>query len=187
MVSCSAARVYVCVFVCVRVCVCTGDNGIQELASQPVTCLDIVTPYGAAPLMLFDAATADTHTLQQSSRVTLIDDDDERVRQRRPRLVRHLATVADAGSVRCHWAASIDGKAIAPLLTWDVKGTSLLTMLGGLAPLTRPALQRDGVSDRFVSVVEREYGLVFPQPLGAPLVPRLPTALLPNFGGFTPM
>jgi hypothetical protein len=140
-----------------------------------VTCTDIVTPYGAAPLMLFGGADAAADERAAFAGVGLAW------------YAMMLNGTRMQGPCGATEAAGTDGAAVAPLLTWDVKGTSLLAMLGGTAPLVQQGLAADGVLGRFTAVVEREYGLVFPPPPPpADARPLLPTATLPYRGGFAP-
>jgi hypothetical protein len=50
-----------------------------------------------------------------------------------------------------------DGRAIAPLLTWDGKVLPIVAYSGGIAADVRKMLQADGVYSRFIDTVRRDY------------------------------
>ena len=87
-------------------------------------------------------------------------------------------------SLRSFSLRSLKNNAIAPLVTWDAKATTILALCEGVANMTRAYLMQEGAYDDFLAVVDREWGRVFgptgTNPLqGEALGFRPPTAALP--------
>eukprot|EP00042_Codosiga_hollandica_P019315 m.59418 g.59418 ORF g.59418 m.59418 type:complete len:517 (-) comp49239_c0_seq4:61-1611(-) len=136
-----------------------GNTGIQSLAFMPNQDWrsDVVTPYGIFPMALSNRSVA----IQWYHNMLL-----------GPRM---------QGPYGSTEAVNLNGTEISPLLTWDSKITSLMTLSGGAADLLRQALQLDGYYDRFAEVVEREYGLAFGSALaGEDIAYGLPSARIPT-------
>lgn len=118
--------------------------GVAELAFQTIDRRDIMTPYGAFGLFLFDQPTAFCwyNNMLQGPRMQ-----------------------SAFGSTE---AINKNGTEISPLTTWDSKQTTVLAMLGGIGHLTQRALKKipDTVYgdkyQRFVHIVKSEYARVFP-------------------------
>lgn len=56
----------------------------------------------------------------------------------------------------------LNGSLISPTLTWDTKITTVLAMLNGTRSITKRYLQKNNLLTDFVSILEREYNLAFP-------------------------
>lgn len=118
--------------------------GVAEIAFQPIARRDIMTPYGAFGLFLFDKPNALCwyNNMLQGPRMQ-----------------------SAFGSTE---AINRNGTEISPLTTWDSKQTTVLAMLGGIGRLTQRALKKipdelyGDKYQRFVHIVKSEYGRVFP-------------------------
>eukprot|EP00708_Paratrimastix_pyriformis_P006776 GAFH01006178.1.p4 GENE.GAFH01006178.1~~GAFH01006178.1.p4 ORF type:complete len:101 (-),score=34.85 GAFH01006178.1:171-473(-) len=79
-------------------------------------------------------------------------------------------------------SVAVNGTEFCPLLTWDSKITTVQAMCGGSGPHLRDVLVAEGHYGRFVSVLNREWSLVFGSgPLRGEDVPiALPTAKVPK-------
>ena len=136
--------------------------GVPPLASLPTT-TDLYTPYAAFPVIL------------ANSKVGLVW---------LRRMLLHDRMQGPYGSTE---AIDTSGRSIAPLVTWDSKMTTVVSILGGTVDLLRRALKDDGRYARFVHVVDTEYSHVFgrwPHKLqGEDLDFRLPTSYIPPSHG----
>lgn len=118
--------------------------GVQEVASQVVYWDQSVTPYGAYPVMLVDqAAGLAWYNIMLSL----------------PKMQ------TETGSVE---ASDVHGTAVAAVLTWDTKVTSVLAMLGGTGPLISSFLAADGHREQFQERVGKMYSEVFSGRLSSP-------------------
>ena len=61
-----------------------------------------------------------------------------------------------------------DGSAIARFVSWESKAPTLLALIGRFADIVRAGMKRDNIYDEFFRIVEREYGAVFDEGMGAP-------------------
>jgi hypothetical protein len=124
--------------------------GVQEVASEPIVTRDVVTPYGAYSVLLANQTVGLVwyHHLLKVSKMQNIYGSTEAIRT--------------------------DGKRLCPLLTWDSKITSVVGMLGGINDIIRDALRNDGMYDRFLHIVTREWGRVFTNVQGDHLPFKLP-------------
>jgi hypothetical protein len=131
-------------------------TGIQTIAFQPVMRRDILTPYGAYPVMLADLGTglAWYNTMLKGS-----------------------AMQGPLGSTE---AINVQGTMISPVVTWDSKITSVAAMLGGVADIVQLGLERDGKLTRFSTVIDREWNRVFQNLEGENIDFSLPTASVPH-------
>lgn len=135
-----------------------SDVGIPSLASVPVTRQDVVTPYAAFPIIIAD----------------------------RPVGMSWLRTMLTGPSMLGPYgateAASVDGKRIAPLLTWDGKIPTLLALVGESTDFMREVLKSTGKYDEFLGFIHEEYAAVFGKEalLGENLSFRTPTAEIPR-------
>lgn len=93
-----------------------------------------------------------------------------------------LAAPRGQGPFGSSAAVATNGRNVCPLLTWDSKTTTVLAALGGVAALTREQLRlwpaniaaggkEEGEEeatalDRFVSIVDSEWGSLFPEAAG---------------------
>eukprot|EP00440_Ansanella_granifera_P008854 gb/GFBE01009595.1/.p1 GENE.gb/GFBE01009595.1/~~gb/GFBE01009595.1/.p1 ORF type:complete len:663 (+),score=130.69 gb/GFBE01009595.1/:2-1990(+) len=112
--------------------------GVEEYAAQQVDDA-AATPYGAFPAILVEPAAGlawYNHMLLQ------------------PRMQ------SMAGSLE---AFALNGSAVASLLTWDAKATSVLAMLGGTGAIVRSQLDRMNLTATFEQRVGGMYASVFQQ------------------------
>ena len=75
-------------------------------------------------------------------------------------------------------ACSIYGTKISPLLTWDAKQTTVLSLLGGTGDLIKKYLPKQ-LLERFKFVIDRDYSAVFNHLDGEQLDFKLPLATIP--------
>jgi len=137
-------------------------TGIQSIASQVVESNTTVTPYASFPVVLADLGVGLAW-------------------------YRHMLAgpkmESQHGSL-C--SVNVSGTAVAPMMTWDAKCTTVLAILGGIAPINREVLKRDNTYARFYEIVNREWTAKFPTlmgeslPLAVPTVP-IPAGRLPDF------
>jgi len=111
--------------------------GIQEIAFQPVLYHTTITPYAAFPVILANQSIGLTwyHLM--------------------------LSGPSMQGPLGSTEACNTTGTAISPVVTWDSKITSVVAMLGGIAPITEQVMRNDNVFDRFYTIVDREWSRVF--------------------------
>jgi hypothetical protein len=130
-------------------------TGIQPISFQQVRRTDVVTPYGSYPTMLADlpAGLAWYNTM--------------------------LNGPAMQGPYGSTEGININATAIAPLVTWDTKITTVVAMLGGVSHLTTRGLKRDGKYERFVQVVQREWTRAYPSIKGRSATVQPPVATFP--------
>jgi len=136
--------------------------GIKEIAFSTIDTIDLITPYAAFPVILADLPTGLVwyYNMLMGSRMQ-----------------------GPYGSTE-----SVDnkGSAIAPVLTWDSKITTLCAMVGGVSNIVRVGLTQQNLMLRFYQVVNREWNLAFPQLMGENLGYKLPVGLVPDpLGTFT--
>ena len=137
--------------------------GIPSIASQTVLRQDVVTPYGAFPMALFNVSAAACwyHAMISGPRM-----------------------VGPYGSTE---AVNVNGTEISPLVTWDSKITTMLSFAGGIGSTISEFLknQKDPSDPtntalkRFQVVVDREYSAKFPTLAGSAVDIPLPTASIP--------
>jgi len=136
--------------------------GIQQIAFQPIETTTLVTPYGAMPVILADFPTG---------------------------LVWYFNMLVGSrmqGPYGSTESIATSGTAIAPVLTWDSKITTLCAMVGGVSEIVRAGLVQEQKFYRFYDIVNREWGMVFPSLDGENLPFQLPVAYVPNpLGTFT--
>lgn len=137
--------------------------GIQAIASQPVLHSTTVTPYGAFPVILAN----------QSVGLAWYN-----------MMLNGPSMQGPLGSTE---AVNTTGTAISPVVTWDSKITTLVSMIGGVSAMAEQIMRKDGVFPRFYNIIEREWGMVFTNlegeevPLHVPYQLQLPT----SYGDFT--
>lgn len=143
--------------------------GIQSIASQQVMHHDVITPYGAYPLMLLGNST-EMHGYGLAWYVHM------------------LKGPAMQGPMGSTDSINVKGTAISPVVTWDTKVTSVVAMLGGVSDIVRSIMIRDGTLHRFLHIVDREWSHVFSRELQGEQLPFLaPTVPIPhtNLSDFT--
>jgi hypothetical protein len=118
--------------------------------------LDVVTPYGAYPLLLIDQPYGLSWILNMIQG---------------PRGQCILGTIE---------ALNITGSGIAPIGTWDTKITNVVALLGGTSATNAEALDRINLLDKFLNIVTFEWERVFPDPWnGENLEYKLPNVKIP--------
>jgi len=129
--------------------------GIPEISFQPVVTQDLLTPYGAFPVMLADLPTglAWYNSMLVGSRMQ-----------------------GPYGSTE---STSASGMYIAPVLTWDSKITSIIGMYGGVSSIVKKKLEADQKYFRFYEVVDREWTMAFPTIEGESLEFKAPQIQVP--------
>lgn len=126
-----------------------ANFGITELAKFPAS-QNVVTPYAAFPVILAAQAegNAGPGLLWLDQMLGL------------PKMQGPL------GMSESFRVDSMDGKTVVgtttPIVTWDVKGTTALALLGGTHRQIADALRADGKYDRFTAMVQTEYQNAFP-------------------------
>jgi len=111
--------------------------GIQQIASQLVQYTDVVTPYGAFPVILADPKIGLMWYLN---------------------MIKGSKMQGIYGSTE---STNITGNAICPVVTWDSKMTTLVAMCGGISEFTSLYMKQNSVYDRFYEIVDREWTRVF--------------------------
>jgi len=84
-------------------------------------------------------------------------------------------------------AVNINGTEISPLVTWDSKITSIFGLAGGIGAINAINLKKEKDSvvtsqtkyDRFITVLDREYSLVFPNLQGENIEFAIPNSTIP--------
>ena len=137
--------------------------GIQQIAFEPVLYTDVVTPYSSFPTFLSAGP-----KLGLAWYKLMLDGP---------------AMQGPLGSTE---SCNVTGTAISPVVTYDSKITTFLSMLGGLQDINAKILQKQGMFGRFYQVVTTEWSRVFPVLYGEDLDFQLPTATIPaNYADFS--
>lgn len=78
----------------------------------------------------------------------------------------------------------VDGTSTSAFVSWDSKVTTINGLLGGVTSLVRAKMQREGVYEEFIQVVQEEYEMVFgKEPLhGSHVSYCLPADSVPDTG-----
>ncbi|KAH3766789.1 GPI anchored protein [Pelomyxa schiedti] len=133
-----------------------SDCGIPSIAFEPVTHLQVVTPYAAFPVILADQGIG----LSWYQTMLL-----------------GPAMQSNYGSTE---SIDIDGTAICPCMTWDSKITTLVAALGGVGPFTEKYMRaHTGMWERFEFITQREFWRVFSSLNGETLDLLPPASSLP--------
>lgn len=130
--------------------------GVQEVASERLTDRNVITPYGSYSLMLAN------HTMG---------------------LIWYHHVLLGSKMQNQYGSTesiSLDGKEICPLLTWDSKITTIVAMYGGIQRIIRKALIKENLYQRFVHIVNTEWGRVFTTIRGENSEFKLPSKNVPN-------
>jgi len=142
-----------------------GALGIQKLAREQVSRSDIVTPYAAFSVIL--AEIVKKGMLAGPPAIGLA----------------WLNTMLKGPKMQSRYGSPdsvhIKGNAMAPVLTWDAKVTTVLAVVGGIYQEIAEALKQDGKYQRFYQIVEREHRLAFPDVKGEGIPFAAPTATIP--------
>jgi hypothetical protein len=139
-----------------------GCLGIPELAQNPISRFDVVTPYGAYPVILAN----------QTIGMVWYH--------------RMLLGTAMQGPLGSTESTNINGTELSPLVTWDSKVTNVVAFLGGVADMVGEFMQRDGILQEFIDVIDREWGKRFPTVHSGDLVSfSLPSSFIPESTTFS--
>lgn len=130
--------------------------GVQEVASERITDRNVITPYGAYSVILANYTNGIVwyHHLLKGSKMQ-----------------------NQFGSTE---SISLDGKEICPLLTWDSKITTVVAMYGGIHRIIRKVLIKENLYQRFIHIVNTEWGRVFTNIRGEHIHFKLPSKDVPN-------
>lgn len=71
-------------------------------------------------------------------------------------------------------ALLVDGTQISPMLTWDSKITTVISMMGGFADMVKLGLQNDNVYTQFMAFLDPYYKSVFTNVQGTDMGYALP-------------
>ncbi len=132
--------------------------GIQSISYEKVQYTNVVTPYGAFPVIMASQAHG---------------------------LAWYFAMISGArmqGPYGSTEASNTAGSMISPVVTWDSKITSVVAMLGGVAPINERVMRQQNVYDRFHDIVDREWSRVFTTLRGENLEFKEPSAIVPCVG-----
>ncbi|CAF3446079.1 unnamed protein product [Fusarium graminearum] len=136
--------------------------GIPSIASQKDQELDVITPYGVFPVVLFDKAIG----LAWWRNMIVAK------KMQNP-----------YGSTE---STRIDGEGVSALVTWDSKVTTVVALMGGVVDLVRDRMKSDGIYKEFLEITEitqREHVRVFGHDLkGEDIKFCLPNNQVPDAG-----
>ncbi|EGC39213.1 hypothetical protein DICPUDRAFT_75224 [Dictyostelium purpureum] len=132
-------------------------TGIQEIAFEQVLTNSLITPYGSFPLFLTNEP-----SLGLSWYYTMLKGN---------------AMQNPYGSTE---STNIEGDEISPVITWDSKITTVLSMLGGVSEINYNYLQLNSNFSRFYDIINREWSLAFPQLNGESLPFMYPNNEIPT-------
>lgn len=121
--------------------------GVQALAFQRVLDDDVYTPYGGYPFFLLggagDADGEETDAMAAA----------------------WLHRIMSAPRMQNQWGSTEatfrNGTAVAPLVTWDTKITTVVALLGGVVDIVQRGLEKMGQLQPLISVIDREWSRVF--------------------------
>jgi len=130
--------------------------GIQEIASEPVIDHVLISPYGAFPIALVNLS------------VSLVW------------YQNMLLGSKMQGPFGSTEACDINGRYIAPVLTWDTKITTLCAFVGGITDIVEAGLKQDATYQRFYTIIDREWNLAFPRLEGEDQPLCLPSLQVPS-------
>jgi len=131
-------------------------TGIQSIAFETVLTNDLMTPYGSFPLFL---------TGEPSLGLSWYYN-----------MLLSPAMQNPYGSTE---SFNPQGTEISPVITWDSKITTLLSIVGGLADINSIYLTIDSKIDRFQYIINREWSLAFPNLQGEDLPFMFPQVQTP--------
>lgn len=138
-----------------------GCLGIEELAENPILRHDVITPYGGYPVILANQ----TVGLIWYHRI--------------------LLGTAMQGPLGSTESINLNATELSPLVTWDSKVTNIVAFLGGITDMVATYMQRDGILQQFINVVDSEWAKAFPNLLSGSKVDfYLPSAFLPQSSTF---
>ncbi|KAJ3533712.1 hypothetical protein NM208_g7860 [Fusarium decemcellulare] len=133
--------------------------GIPSIASQKDQYHDVITPYGAFPVVLFDKAVGLAWWRN---------------------MIVGKKMQNPYGSTE---STRVDGELVSALVTWDSKVTTVVALLGGVTDLVRDRMKSDGIYSEFLRITEREHVRVFGRHLkGEDIDLCLPKEKVPDAG-----
>ncbi|EWY82271.1 hypothetical protein FOYG_14381 [Fusarium oxysporum NRRL 32931] len=133
--------------------------GIPSIASQKDQELDVITPYGVFPVVLFDKAVGLAWWRN---------------------MIVGKKMQNPYGSTE---STRVDGKGVSALVTWDSKVTTVLSLMNGVVDLVRERMKSDGIYNEFLKITEREHVRVFGNKLkGEDIEFCLPKNKVPDAG-----
>eukprot|EP01121_Diplochlamys_sp_Union-15-3_P001464 TRINITY_DN11268_c0_g1_i1.p1 TRINITY_DN11268_c0_g1~~TRINITY_DN11268_c0_g1_i1.p1 ORF type:complete len:532 (+),score=71.97 TRINITY_DN11268_c0_g1_i1:51-1646(+) len=111
--------------------------GIPEIAFQPAVSQEVITPYGSFPIIYANqpVGLAWYHSMLVGPKMQ-----------------------GPYGSTE---SVNVEGTEIAPVLTWDSKITTVVSIVGGVSDIVSKGLKTDMKFNRFYEIVDREWRLVF--------------------------
>ncbi|PPQ71558.1 hypothetical protein CVT24_006439 [Panaeolus cyanescens] len=114
-----------------------SNAGIPQIANQTIQELDVITPYSTMNTMITNKriGLAWWHNMAIAKRMQNPYGSSESTRK--------------------------DGSATSAFVSWDSKITTLNGLLGGISPIVKSKMIRDGIYAPFVALVQREWGMVF--------------------------
>jgi hypothetical protein len=114
-----------------------SDAGIPSISNQTTFELDVITPYAVFPTALFDKGVA----------------------------LAWWKNMVDGSAMQNPYGSTESeqrsGKAISSFVSWDSKITTVNALLGGVSDFVRAKMQKDGIYNEFVKVLQREYAMKF--------------------------
>lgn len=116
--------------------------GIPSISNQTEQRQDLVTPYSVFPTLLFNKTVG----------------------------LAWYKNMLDAKGMQNPYGSSEsvrrDGTGVSAFVSWDSKVTTLAALLGGVGDYVKAKMQKEGIYQKFVDVLEREYGQVFNESMG---------------------
>ena len=121
--------------------------GIPSIASQKDQELDVITPYGVFPVVLFDKAVG-----MAWWRNMIVG---KKMQSKSYRY--HIDTITDNNGTDPYGSTEstrVDGKGVSALVTWDGKVTTVLSLMNGVVDLVRERMKSDGIYNEFLKITE---------------------------------
>jgi len=135
-----------------------SNAGIPSISNQTIQELDVITPYGAFPLILVDTAVG----------------------------LAWWKNMVDGKRMQNPYGSSestrIDGTATSSFVSWDSKITTVNAILGGVSDFVREKMKGDRIYDEFIEIIQHEYGAVFQHLKGENVQLCVPNSRIPDTG-----
>ena len=120
--------------------------GVPSVSVQQEQELDVITPYGVFPTLLFNQSVG----------------------------LKWYKNMLDGKGMQNPYGSSEslrrDGTGISAFVSWDSKTTTLVALLGGVSGFVRDKMKAEGIYDTFTQVQQSEYGRVFGKASGRKLL-----------------
>ncbi len=114
-----------------------SNAGIPSISNQTTQELDIITPYGSFPTVLYNQNVG----------------------------LAWYKNMLDAKGMQNPYGSSEstrrDGTGVSAFVSWDSKISTVNAILGGVGKFTRKKMQKDNVYDEFKQILNNEYSAVF--------------------------